>query len=108
MVRSRREKQPPTSQAVCAGFANLRIHLDYIDYLADRRRWLAGDEFSLADITAAAHISCFNYLGDAPWSDHAQAQESYARAKSRPSFLPLLRDRIPDRLAVPHYANLNF
>ena len=32
-------------------------HLDYVDYLLDHRRWIAGAGLSLADFTAAAHLS---------------------------------------------------
>ncbi|MDH3472570.1 MAG: glutathione S-transferase family protein, partial [Rhodospirillales bacterium] len=45
--------QPETS-AIRAGHANVRYHLEYISWLSERRRWLAGDSFSLADIAAAA------------------------------------------------------
>jgi glutathione S-transferase len=44
----------PNSQAIRAGHANMPYHLDYVGYLVERRRWLAGDHFSVADITAAA------------------------------------------------------
>ena len=57
----------PNSKAVRAGHANIHHHLDYIGYLTERRIWLAGDTFSLADITAAAHLSTIDYLGDVPW-----------------------------------------
>jgi glutathione S-transferase len=60
----------PSSQAIRAGSANIHTHLDYIAYLTEERRWLAGNDFSLADITAAAHLSSIDYLGDVPWSDH--------------------------------------
>ncbi|MBT4427097.1 MAG: glutathione S-transferase family protein, partial [Rhodospirillaceae bacterium] len=33
-------KAEPNSQAVRAGLANIRTHLDYIAYLTDRRNWL--------------------------------------------------------------------
>ena len=56
----------PNSQAIRAGSANIHIHLDYIAYLNEERRWLAGNDFSLADIAAAAHLSCVDYLGDVP------------------------------------------
>ena len=36
----------PNSPAIRAGHANLPYHLDYIGYLVERRRWLAGDHFS--------------------------------------------------------------
>jgi glutathione S-transferase len=98
----------PNSSAIRAGKANLGYHLDYIGYLIDRRRWLAGDHFSLADITAAAHLSSLDYLGDVPWEEHEAAKEWYARVKSRPSFRPILADHIPGAPPPKHYADLDF
>jgi len=74
----------------------------------ERRRWLAGENFSLADITAAAHLSTLDYLGDVPWDNHEPAKEWYARIKSRPSFRPLLADHIPGAPPPKHYADLDF
>src|SRR3954452_8852848 len=82
MRRYRSPGQPtiqPNSQAIRAGHANLPYHLDYIGYLVERRRWLGGDQFSVADITAAAHLSSLDYLGDVPWDAHEPAREWYAR-----------------------------
>ena len=98
----------PDSKRVRAGHANVHNHLDYISYLTDRRRWLGGDDMSLADLTAAAHISTIDYLGDVPWSEHPGAKDWYARIKSRPSFRPLLEDHIPGAPPVKSYANLDF
>jgi glutathione S-transferase len=98
----------PNSSAIRAGKANLGYHLDYITFLVERRRWLAGDHFSLADITAAAHLSALDYLGDVPWDEHEPAKEWYARIKSRPSFRPLLADHIPGAPPPKHYADLDF
>jgi len=101
-------KAEPDSRAVRAGLANIRTHLDYITYLTDRRNWLAGDKFSLADIMAGAHLSAIDYMGDVPWSRHEAAKEWYARIKSRPSFRSLLEDHIPGFPPPKHYANLDF
>jgi glutathione S-transferase len=98
----------PNSQAIRAGHANLPHHLDYIGYLVDRRRWLAGDHFSIADITAAAHLSTLDYLGDVPWDQHELAREWYARIKSRPSFRAILADHVPGLPPPKHYADLDF
>ena len=98
----------PDSGAVRAGHANIHHHLDYIGYLTERRRWLAGDDFSLADIAAAAHLSCVDYLGDVPWADYEDAKDWYARVKSRPSFRTLLEDNIPGSPPQKQYANLDF
>ncbi|HXC27843.1 MAG TPA: glutathione S-transferase family protein [Stellaceae bacterium] len=98
----------PNSQAIRAGHANLPHHLDYIGYLVDRRRWLAGEFFSVADITAAAHLSTLDYLGDVPWEQHELAREWYARIKSRPSFRAILGDHVPGISPPQHYADLDF
>lgn len=98
----------PNSAAIRQGKALINNHLDYISWLVDRRKWLAGDEFSLADITAAAHLSAIDYLGDVMWEKHELAKDWYARLKSRPSFRGLLSDRIPGILPASHYADLDF
>ena len=98
----------PDSVALRAAQANLGYHLEYVSYLAERRRWLAGDHFSLADISAAAHLSAIDYLGDVPWEAHEPAKEWYARVKSRPSFRPILADHIPGAPPPKHYADLDF
>ena len=101
-------KGTPDSSAIRAGILNLKTHLDYIAWLADRRTWLAGDQFSMADISAAAQLSCIDYLGDVPWDDHAGARDWYQRVKSRPSLRPLLGDRLPGAPPPKHYADLDF
>ena len=98
----------PSSETIRAGYANIDTHLGYIEYLAEQRAWLAGEHFSLADITAASHISCIDYLGDIAWEDYQQAKQWYARIKSRPSFRPLLQDLIPGTQPPAHYKNLDF
>lgn len=98
----------PSSQAVRAGHSNIKIHLEYIAWLADRRRYLGGDQFGRADIAAAAHLSAVDYLGDVPWDDHPIARQWYARVKSRPTFRGLLADSIPGAPPPKHYADLDF
>ena len=98
----------PDSKAIRAGHNNINTHLSYISYLIERRKWLAGNEFTLADIAAAAHLSTIDYLGDVPWTDYHPAKDWYARIKSRPSFRALLSDHIPGVPPSKHYANLDF
>lgn len=98
----------PNSEAIRAGHSNFAIHLDYITYLMERRSWLAGEEMSLADIAAAAHMSCLDYIGDVPWEDYPAVKDWYVRIKSRPSFRPLLADHIAGLPPPKHYANLDF
>ena len=98
----------PDSMAIRAGLANIHTHLDYVSFLVERRNWLAGEELSLADIAAGAHLSAVDYLGNVPWDDHPEARAWYARLKSRPSFRPLLADAIPGLPPPAHYADLDF
>lgn len=100
--------QPPDTDLMRAVRANLRYHLSYIGYLADHRRWLAGDEMSFADLAAAAHLSCLDYLGEISWDNHPAARQWYQRIKSRPSFRPLLADRAPGVAPPMHYTDLDF
>ena len=85
----------PDMELVRAGQANLRYHLSYIGHLCEKRNWLAGEHLSFADLAAAAHLSCIDYLGDVPWGEADGAKQWYARIKSRPSFRALLTDRVP-------------
>lgn len=98
----------PDSRMIRAGRANVRTHLNYIAWLNERRKWMAGDTLSIADLTAAAHLSLVDYAGDVPWEDHELAKDWYARVKSRPSFRTLLRDVIPGVPAPKHYTDLDF
>jgi glutathione S-transferase len=98
----------PNSSAIRAGLHNIGYHMEYIAYLAERRRWLGGDDFSLADIAAAAHLSCIDYLDNVPWDQHPETKDWYVRVKSRPSFRPVLADRIPGLAPPPHYDDLDF
>jgi len=98
----------PDSRRIRAGYGHIHEHLNYIAWLTERRAWLAGGAFTLADIAAAAQISCIDYVGDVPWDQHAGAKDWYARVKSRPSFRTLLADHLPGVPPPRHYADLDF
>ena len=98
----------PDSRAIHAGHGNIRRHLEYAASLLDRRKWLAGELFSAADIAAGAHVSCLDYLDDVPWAGYPAVKEWYARMKSRPSFRAILADRLPGEPPPSHYADLDF
>ena len=98
----------PDMDLIRAARANVRYHMRYIGFLLEDRNWLAGDRLSYADLAAAAHVSCIDFLGDAPWDEDERARLWYARMKSRPSFRAILADRVQRLTAAPHYANLDF
>ncbi len=82
-------------------------HLDYVDWLVDNRRWLAGAQLSLADFAAAAQISVVDYLGAIDWADHDGARTWYRVMKSRPSFRPLLTQKMEGIVPPKHYGDVN-
>lgn len=98
----------PYSDAIRAGKMNILYHLDYIGHLTRHRNWLAGDRLSLADLSAAAHLSALDYFGDVPWEHNKDAKEWYALIKSRPSFREILQDHIPGFRPPAHYDDLDF
>jgi len=98
----------PAADVIRAAKANVRYHLAYIGWLAQRRNFLAGDELSYADLAAAAHLSAIDYLGDVPWIEDDAAKAWYARIKSRPSFRPLLSEWLAGVPASRSYVDLDF
>lgn len=98
----------PRTNFIRAARTNLNYHLDYIEFLLKSRQWLAGNNISLADLAAATEISTLDYLGEICWEKHELTKEWYAVLKSRPSFRPLLVDRIRGFTPPAHYQNLDF
>ncbi|MEW5962950.1 MAG: glutathione S-transferase family protein [Pseudomonadota bacterium] len=101
-------ERAPDADILRAVRVNLRNHLGYLGYLAEQRRWLAGDEMSFADLAAAAHLSVIDYLGEVPWDEFHGARVWYARIKSRPAFRTLLADRLAGMPPPLHYTDLDF
>jgi len=98
----------PDTDAIRAGKDYLRWHLDYISVLLEARDGLAGPRWTLADLIAAAHLSCIDYMGDAPWSEFPPARDWYQRVKCRPSFRAILADRLPGLSPADGYQDLDF
>ena len=102
------QRHTPNSENLRTLTVNLRYHMKYVGYLADHRRWLAGEEMSFADLAAAAHMSSLDYLGLIAWDSYPAVHAWYVRLKSRPSFQSLLEDRLPGKAPPPYYADLDF
>ena len=98
----------PDSANVKAGAKAINFHLDYMAWLLDRRRWLAGDAMSLADFAAAAHLSALDYISDVDWNRSDVVKDWYAKIKSRPAFRSILADQVPGFPPPAHYADLDF
>mgnify|MGYP002784457213 FL=1 len=83
-------------------------HFDYLGFLLERRRWIAGDRMTLADLAAAASLSVNDYFNLVPWTDFPEVKDWYARMKSRPSMRQILADRLDGAAPPAHYADPDF
>lgn len=98
----------PDANIIRAGRANLKNHMRYIAHLAASRDWLAGTKISHADMAAAASFSILDYLGEVDWASEPALKDWYMRMKSRPTFRPILADKVPGLAPVSHYIDLDF
>jgi glutathione S-transferase len=98
----------PDSTNVKAGAKAIKYHLDYMTWLLDHRRWLAGDAMSLADFAAASHLSALDYISDVDWTRSEVVKDWYAKIKSRPAFRSILADQVPGFPPPRHYNDLDF
>ena len=98
----------PDSRNVKDGAKAIKYHIDYMAWLLDHRRWLAGDVMTLADFAAAAHLSSLDYISDVDWNRSDVVKDWYAKIKSRPAFRSLLADQVPGFPPPKHYNDLDF
>ncbi|MFL0414297.1 glutathione S-transferase family protein [uncultured Sphingomonas sp.] len=108
MVKRLVHRQSPNAARLREAMKSAIGHLDYIDFLLDHRKWMAGATISLADLAAAAHISVADYLGGIDWSSHTHAKAWYSAFKSRRSFRPLLAERMSGIEPPEYYENPDF
>ncbi|PHQ98540.1 MAG: glutathione S-transferase [Marinosulfonomonas sp.] len=98
----------PDSGNIKAGAKAIKFHLDYMGWLLEDRRWLAGDAMTLADFAAAAHLSALDYISDVDWNRNEAVKDWYAKIKSRPAFRSILADHVSGFPPPAHYSDLDF
>ncbi len=108
LMRTEEGGGPPDTATIRAARANLKQHMKYLNHLASTRNWLGGVRISCADFAAAAAISVLDYLGEIPWDQGPAAKDWFQRVKSRPSFRPILSDKVLGLPPASHYIDLDF
>lgn len=98
----------PKTEHIRIAKSNLIHHLNYMNSLLNRRGFIALDALSMADIAASAHISVVDYFGEINWDNWPQIHNWYSVLKSRPSFRPLLQDKIAGFNPPSNYSDLDF
>lgn len=107
-MKNRSEDKSPNMESLRIAQENSIYHFEYLSHLISSRRWIAGDAISQADIAAATHISCLDYLNKIDWDKWSEIKNWYARIKSRPSFSSILEDRLAGFHPPNHYSNPDF
>lgn len=102
------EKTPPNLHKIRSALNHLYKHLITIDALCATDTFLVGNSLSWADIVAASHLSCIEYMIAVPWNSLPFAKRWYMKIKSRPSFQPFLKERIPQIPPSADYGKLDF
>jgi glutathione S-transferase len=97
---------PPNSNEVRNAMRHARRHLEEIDVRVRNRRWLAGEDITLADLAAGAQLSVVDYLSGLDWAGYEDAHGWYMLLKRRASFKPLLLDKLSGIVAPDHYARV--
>ncbi len=108
IIKKHISNKSPDSSSIRKGIFELKQYFDYISWLIERRNWLTGNDFTIADIAAAAQISCVDYVGAIEWDTYPAVKDWYVRIKSRPSFRSILYDKISDMTPPKHYQELDF
>ena len=98
----------PDSKNLRYALGKVPEHIDYMHKLLSERRWLAGENMTLADFAASAHLSCVDFVDDVDWSRSNLVKQWYSALKSRPAFKSLLLDYIPGFRPPPQYTDLDF
>ncbi len=98
----------PDSDVLRAARKNLSIHFNYIQSLLEQKKYLASEKITIADIAAAAQISCLDYFGDINWLHYATVKEWYSLVKSHKFFSEILKDRLSGIAPAECYSNLDF
>ena len=80
----------------------------YFNWLLERRTFLAGDFFSVADISLASALSSLDYLSELEWNNYKKAKDWYSVIKSKPSFRDILEESIYNIQPSSHYKDLDF
>ena len=98
----------PIGKNIRAALQNLNAHMSYIHYLLTINSWCAGSTITIADFSAASHLSILDYFGDIKWHKYELIKQWYSVIKSRHSFRLILDDRLQNIDPVVHYMELDF
>ena len=98
----------PSTEFLKAGRINLKNHENYFEWILKNKSFMAGENFTVADISYASFLSCLDYLGEIQWERIPVTKKWYAKIKSRPTFRDILQEKIYTIPPSKNYKNLDF
>lgn len=108
MIKRLVHRTAPDAAVLRDAMRHAKTLLDYTDWLLDNHNWISGGTLSLADLAGAAQISVADYLGGIDWDRHESTRAWYSGLKSRPSFRPLLSERMEVIPPPKYYDKVDF
>lgn len=108
MIRLLMRIGEPRTAFIKAAKTNLTQHFKFLNYSLQNNSYIISEKITCADIAAASHISVVDYFGEINWDSWPLIKQWYSVIKSRPSFQPILQDRIPGFNPPKDYSNLDF
>lgn len=108
IIRLLLSSNQPRTNFIKIAKSNLTHHFHFLNDALKTKSFLIGETISIADIAAAVQLSILDYLGEIDWDNLKIIKHWYSLIKSRPSFQPLLHDRIPGFNPPNHYDDLDF
>lgn len=103
-----KNRPAPSTKVIMTCKHNLEVHLSYMEYLLSTRKYLVGNQLTIADFAAAGQISSLDYFGDINWRNHNLVKDWYALVKSHKSFSKILKDKLPGILPPVGYSRIDF
>jgi glutathione S-transferase len=109
VIHTMKQDESPDVNSLNIARYNVHIHFEFLEFLLSQNAFLAGEKFTLADITAGAHISVLDYLSEIKWSNvSVLIKDWYSIVKSKIPFKDILLDRVPNIKPSITYEILDF
>ena len=106
-LKGNKQKQNSVDK-INIGLSNLKRHIQYMEFLLSKRKWLAGEIFSIADIAASTQLSVLDYIGYIDWNEYQKLKEWYITIKSKKGFKNMLYEKISGFQQSEYYSKLDF
>jgi glutathione S-transferase len=109
IINTIKKDEMPDVEAINTARYNLQIHFEFLEFLLSNNRFLCGENFSLADLSASMHLSVLDYLSEIKWNNvSVLIKDWYSIIKSKLAFKEILLDRIPNIKPSSTYEVLDF